>query len=87
VQRRKISSKSRLREKLTYIHNHWDGLQTFLTDGRVEIDSSNDQNLFRPIALGPKNDLFRGSKGGEEAAAIDYTLFETCRMSVVDPEA
>ena len=34
AQRRKISAKSRLGEKLTYIHNQWDGLQTFLTDGR-----------------------------------------------------
>jgi hypothetical protein len=30
----------RLREKLAYIHNHCHGLQTFLTDGRVEIDSN-----------------------------------------------
>ena len=49
-QRRKISTKSRLGEKLTYIHNHWDGLRTFLTDGRVEIDSNWVENLIRPIA-------------------------------------
>nr|WP_240608232.1 transposase [Pararhodobacter oceanensis] len=29
-QRQRISSKSRLGEKLTYIHRQWDGLQTFL---------------------------------------------------------
>jgi len=39
AQRCRVSTKSRLGEKLTYIHNQWDGLQTFLTDGRVEIDS------------------------------------------------
>lgn len=38
AQRLRISAKSRLGEKLAYIHRHWDGLQTFLTDGRVEID-------------------------------------------------
>ncbi len=48
AQRRKISAKSRLGEKLAYIHNHWDGLQTFLTDGRVEIDSNRVENLIRP---------------------------------------
>ena len=58
AQRRKVSSKSRLGEKLTYIHNHWDGLQTFLTDGRVEIDSNRVENLIRPIALNRKNALF-----------------------------
>ncbi|WP_414153807.1 IS66 family transposase [Paracoccus denitrificans] len=35
-----------------YIHRHWDGLQTFLRDGRVEIDSNSVENLIRPIASG-----------------------------------
>ncbi|WP_264298891.1 IS66 family transposase [Pseudooceanicola spongiae] len=35
-QRPRISAKSRLAEKLTYIHRQWDGLQTFLHDRRVE---------------------------------------------------
>jgi len=50
-QRLRISAKSRLGEKLAYIHRHWDGLQTFLQDGRVEIDSNSVENLIRPIAL------------------------------------
>jgi len=54
AQRRKISAKSRLGEKLSYIHNHWDGLQTFLSDGRIEIDSNRVENLIRPIALNRK---------------------------------
>ncbi len=40
LQRRRVSVKSRLGEKLAFIHRHWDGLQTFLRDGRVEIDSN-----------------------------------------------
>ena len=50
AQCRRVSMKSRLGEKLAYIHRHWDGLQTFLRDGRVEIDSNNVENLIRPIA-------------------------------------
>jgi transposase len=42
------------------IHNQWDGLQTFLTDGRVEIASNRVENLIRPIALNRKNALFAG---------------------------
>ena len=34
-QRARVSAKSRLGEKLAYIGNHWEGLQVFLTDGRV----------------------------------------------------
>lgn len=50
LQCRRISMRSRLGEKLAYIHRHWGGLQTFLRDGRVEIDSNNVENLIRPIA-------------------------------------
>ncbi|MFC4734947.1 IS66 family transposase, partial [Salipiger abyssi] len=50
AQRLRISAKSRLGEKLTYIHRQWAGLQTFLHDGRVEIDSNAVENLIRPIA-------------------------------------
>ncbi len=51
-QRCRISSKSRLGEKLPYIHRQWDGLQTFLRDGRVEIGSDAVENLIHPIAVG-----------------------------------
>ena len=50
-QRVRVSAKSRLGEKLAYIGNHWDGLQVFLTDGRVEMDSNVVENTIRPLAL------------------------------------
>jgi len=50
--RARLSRKSRLGEKLAYIANHWAGLQTFLTDDRVEIDRNPVENLIRPIAIG-----------------------------------
>jgi len=76
AQRRRVSAKSRLGEKLAYIHNHWDGLQTFLTDGRVEIDSNNVENLVRPIALNRKNALFAGhDEGGKAWGRIASLLF------------
>lgn len=64
AQRRNISAKSRVGEKLIYIHNHWDGLQTFLTDGRVEIDNNRVENLIRTITLNRKNALFAGHDEG-----------------------
>lgn len=81
AQRRKVSSKSRLGEKLTYIHNHWNGLQTFLTDGRVEIDNNRVENLIRPIALNRKNALFAGHDEGGIAWGRIASLIETalCR--------
>ncbi|EAU47619.1 hypothetical protein R2601_19819 [Salipiger bermudensis HTCC2601] len=65
AQRLRVSAKSRLGEKLTYIHRQWAGLQTFLHDGRVEIASNAIENLIRPIALTRKNALFaRHDEGG-----------------------
>ena len=41
----------------------------------------------KPIALGRKNYLFVGSKGGGKSAAIAYTLIETAKLNGVDPQA
>src|SRR5690606_18233190 len=87
AQRCKLSAKSRLGEKLAYIHNHWDGLQTFLTDGRVEIDSNRVENLIRPIALNRKNALFAGHDEGGIAWGRIASLIETCKINGVEPFA
>ena len=87
VQRLRISAKSRLGEKLAYIHRYWGGLQTFLTDGRVEIDSNNVENLIRPIALIRKNALFAGHDEGGRAWGRIASLIETCKINGVEPFA
>lgn len=86
-QRSRISAKSRLGEKLAYIARHWDGLQTFLTDGRVEIDSNKVENLIRPIALNRKNALFAGHDEGGKAWGIFASLIETAKINKVEPFA
>ena len=78
-QRARVSPKSRLGEKLAYIGNHWEGLQVFLTDGRVEMDSNVVENTIRPLALNRKNALFAGHDEGAAAWARIATLVETAR--------
>ena len=85
--RSRVSAKSRLGEKLGYIHRHWDGLQTFLTDGRVEIDSNAVENLVRPIALNRKNALFAGHDEGGRAWGRIASLIETAKINGVEPFA
>jgi hypothetical protein len=87
AQRLRVSAKSRLGEKLAYIHNHWPGLQTFLHDGRVEIDSNEVENLIRPIALNRKNALFAGHDEGGKAWGRIASLIETCKINGVEPFA
>ena len=73
--------------KQTYIHNHWDGLQTFLMDGRVEIDSNRVENLIRPIARNRKNALFAGHDEGGIAWGRIASLIETCKINDIKPFA
>jgi len=77
--RRKISAKSRRGEKLTRLHNRWGGLQTFLTDGRIEIGSSWIANLKRPIAPNRKNAFSADHKAGG-IACIAF-LLETWKIN------
>ncbi len=87
MQRLRVSAKSRLGEKLAYIHRHWDGLQTFLDDGRVEIDSNSVENLIRPIALNRKNALFAGHDEGGCTWGRIASLIETAKINNVEPFA
>ncbi len=86
-QRARVSPKSRLGEKLAYIARHWDGLQLFLADGRVEMDSNAVENLARPIALSRKNALFAGHDEGAAAWGRIASLIETAKLNQIEPYA
>ena len=61
------------------------GLQTFLDDGRVEIDSNGVENLIRQIALNRKNALFAGHDEGGKAWGRIASLIETAKINDVEP--
>ena len=82
-----MSPKSRLGEKLGYIHRHWDGLGLFLTDGRLEMDTNAVENRIRPLVLTRKNALFAGHDEGGRTWARIASVIETCKLNAVDPYA
>ena len=86
-QRARVSPKSRLGEKLACIARHWDGLQLFLADGRVEMDSNSVENLIRPVALNQKNALFAGHDEGAAAWGRIASLIETAKLNGVNTHA
>jgi hypothetical protein len=86
-QRLRVSAKSRLRETLAYIHRHWDGLQTFLHDGRVETGSNGVENLSRPIALNRKNAPFAGHDEGGKSWGRIASLIENAKVNGIEPFA
>ena len=83
--RRSILPKSNLGKAITYTLNQWPHLQTYLRDGRVEIDNNLVENAIRPTKLGAKNWLFVGAEHAGEKSAIIYTLVENCRRLGINP--
>ena len=82
-----MSRKSKLAQAIRYGLSHWDGLNRFLNDGRIEIDSNTVERSIRPLALTRKNALFAGSDGGAESWAVVASLVESCKLNDVDPSA
>lgn len=85
--RTQISPKSRLGEKLGYIHRHWDGLLCYLDDGRLEMDTNPVENRIRPLVLTRKNALFAGHDEGGRTWARIASVIETCKLNGVEPYA
>lgn len=85
--RARVSAKSPLGEALKYIAKYWDGLNLFLIDGRIEIDSNAVERTIRPIALNRKNALFAGHDKGAQNWAMIASLIETCKLNAIDPHA
>jgi transposase len=84
--REKISGKSPLAGAIRYALSRWEALQTYIHDGRVEIDNNAAERAMRPVALGRKNYLFAGSDRGGEAAATFYSLIETAKLNTLNPQ-
>jgi transposase len=83
----RLPARSPTAEAIRYALNHWDGLERFLEDGRIELDSNTVERAMRPVALSRKNALFAGSdEGGANWAAV-ASLIETCKLNGVEPQA
>jgi hypothetical protein len=80
-----ISQKTKLADAIRYALSRWEGLNYFVDDGRIEIDSNVVERSIRPIALNRKNALFAGSDGGGEHWAVIASLIETCKLCDIEP--
>lgn len=82
----KVVPKSPLGQAIAYALNNWRALGTFLADGKLEIDNNRSERKIKPIVIGRKNHMFVGSELGGKAAAVFYSLIETCRDNDANPE-
>jgi len=75
----------RLGKAIEYAFGQWKWLETYIHNGRVEIDNNSCERAMRKVAVGRKNWLFAGSEQGGHNAAILYSLIETCSRHGINP--
>ena len=85
--RGRVLPKSKMGRAIGYTLNLWPGLTRFLEDPRVPLDNNAAERALRGVVVGRKNHYGSRSRRGADVAALYYTLFETAKLSGVDPRA
>ncbi len=70
---------------ISYALNQWDGFTPFFTDGRVELSNNLDENNMRPVAVGRKNYMFKGSPEAATRGAMIYSVLATAKNHGLEP--
>jgi len=78
---------SQLSGAINYACNQWDGLTSYLQDGRLRIDNNDTERAIKPFVIGRKNWLFNNTELGARASANIFSVIETCKANKVEPGA
>ena len=68
-----------------YAVNEWEAVSRYVQNGKAEIDNNPAERMMKPICMGRKNYLFRGSELGAKNASMLYSIIETCKMNGLRP--
>ena len=82
--RPELLPKSPLAKALSYARERRSGLEVFLDNPEVAIDTNHLERALRPIPLGKRNWLFTSSEVGAQRVGIIQSLLVTCRLHEVD---
>ena len=82
-----VLPKSPMGQAIAYALSNWEALNTYITDGDLDIDNNAAERALRCIAVGRKNWLFAGSDAGGRRAAVLYTMVSSCKRHGIDPWA
>ena len=80
-----VPPQSALGKAMAYLHNQWDKLVVYVTDGRLAIDNNATENAIRPFVIGRKNFLFCDTVAGALASANLYSLIESAKANGIEP--
>jgi transposase len=81
----RVLPKSALGKAIKYCRNQWERLETFLKDGRLEIDNNRAERSIKPFVIGRKNWLFSNTAKGARSSAIIYSIVETAKENGLNP--
>ena len=82
---RKGLPKNPITQAISYAINQWPGFTPFLTDGRIELSNNLDENNMRPVAIGRKNYMFKGSPEAAKRGAMIYSVLATAKNHGLEP--
>lgn len=74
-----------LTKALAYVRERRGGLQVFLQDADVPLDTNHIERALRAIPMGRRNWLFCWTEVGAKHAGIVQSLIVTCRLHGIDP--
>lgn len=77
--------RSPIGKALAYCLKYWNNLIRYLEDGRLDIDNNLSERAIKPFATGRKNWLFADTPRGAHAAAVIFSLIETCKAHHIEP--
>lgn len=81
----KILQKSKFKEALGYFCGLIPYLKNYISHPFARLDNNVAERAVRPLAIGRKNWLFVGNEDGGDAAAVIYSLVQTCRALGINP--
>ena len=70
---------------LSYVRERKEGLEVYLGDADVQIDTNHLERALRAIPMGKKNWLFCWTELGAKHVAIVQSLLVTCKLHDIDP--
>ena len=84
-ERTDLLPKNPLAKALNYALQRRLGLEVFLDDPQVAIDTNHLERALRPIPMGKRNWLFTSTEVGARRVGIIQSLLVTCRLHGVEP--
>ena len=79
------SERSQMATAYGYFLNNYAGLTLFLTNYLVPIDNNSSERLLRSHVVGRKTWYGTHSRAGAHAAAIHFTIIESCKLNKLNP--